>query len=271
MVFTQIRTMLCAFLILFVPNFVRAQDGMASLVEKAFQSEVSSRRIPSHVSFWSHERSTRTSEHDWLEKVVEIEDGVIRRLISVDGQLLSPAMAAAEDQRIANFVANPDEFRRLNQDRHSDEQIAFDLMKVIPQAFVFRYEGHTGDCTKIHFTPNPAFTPSTYQQRVLQALEGTIEIKEPDDRICSVEARISHPVTIGFGLIGRVDENGTLRFSRVRTPWGLWKTSTVNIHINGRILLLKSLAKDQDESRTKITDLPQHLSLAEAAALLTRP
>jgi hypothetical protein len=60
-----------------------------------------------------------------------------------------------------------------------------------------------------------------------------------------------------------------LRFSCVHTPWGLWKTSTANIHVNGRLLLLKSLAKDQDESRTKMTELPQQLSLAETAALLS--
>jgi len=262
--------MIYLILLLLVPGFALAQHNIASLVEKTFQNEGASRRIPSHVSFLSRERSIRTGEHIWLEKVVETEDGMIRRLISEDGQMLSPARTAAEDQRIASLVAHPDEFRRLNQARHSDEQMASDLIKVIPQAFVFTYIGHTGECTSIHFAPNPAFSPSTYQQRILHVLEGTIEIKEPDDRICSVEARMSRPVTFGFGLLGRVDENGTVHVSRARTPWGLWKTSNISLHFNGKILLVKSLAKDQDERRTEITDLPQHLGLAQAAAL-TRP
>jgi hypothetical protein len=270
MTFARLRTMIFPLLLLLLPSLARAQDSVASLVEKTFRNEAANRRVPNHVSFLSRERSTRTGEHVWLEKVVEFEDGMIRRLISEDGQALSPARAAAEDQRIANLVAHPDEFRRLNQARHSDEQMASDLMRVIPQAFVFTYQGQAGDCTEIHFAPNPAFSPSTYQQRVLHALEGTIEIKEPDDRLCSVEARISHPVTIGFGLLGRVDENGTVRFSRVQTSWGTWKTSTIGLHISGKILLLKSLAKDQDESRSEMTELPQHLSLAQAAEL-TRP
>ena len=116
-------------------------------------------------------------------------------------------------------------------------------MKVIPQAFLFTYKGQNGGCTEIRFAPNPAFSPSTYQQRVIHALEGTIKIKEPDNRICSVEARISHPVTIGFGLLGRVNENGTLEFFRIHTSWGIWKTSRISLHINGKVLLLKSLAK----------------------------
>ena len=44
-------------------------------------------------------------------------------------------------------------------------------MKVIPQAFQFTYEGHSGGCTKIHFAPNPRYSPLTYQQRVLHAME----------------------------------------------------------------------------------------------------
>ena len=79
------------------------------MIQKTFRNEAASRRVPSHVSFLSRERSTRTGEHVWLEKVVEFEDGVIRRLISVDGQALSPARAAAENQRIASLVAHPDE------------------------------------------------------------------------------------------------------------------------------------------------------------------
>jgi hypothetical protein len=270
MTFEPLRTMFFPLLLLLFPGFVRAQDNVTTLVEKTFQNEAAYRRAPSHVAFLSRERSTRTGEHVWLEKVVEIEDGIIRRLISEDGEPLSSARAATEDQRIANLVAHPEEFRRLNQAKHSDERMASDLMKVIPQAFQFTYEGHSGGCTKIHFAPNPRFSPLTYPQRVLHAMEGTIEIREPDDRVCSVEARISHPVTIGFGLLGRIDENGTLHFSRVHTSWGVWKTSNIGLHLNGKILLIKSLAKDQDESRSEITDLPPHLGLAQAAALSRR-
>jgi hypothetical protein len=270
MILARLHTVVCPLLFLLLPGYVRAQDSVAFLVEKTFQNEAAHRRVPDHVSFVSRERSIRTGEHVWLEKVVEIEDGMIRRLISEDGQVLSPARAAAEDKRIGNLVAHSDEFRRLNQARHSDQQMASDLMKVIPHAFLFTYEGHAGDCTEIHFAPNPTFSPSGYQERVLYSLEGTIQIKEPDNRVCSVNARVSHPVTIGFGLLGRVEENGTLHFSRVNTSWGIWKTSAIGLHFNGKILLVKSLAKDQDESRTEITDLPQHLSLAQAAAL-TRP
>jgi hypothetical protein len=44
----------------------------------------------------------------------------------------------------------------------------------------------------------------------------------------------------------------------------------ISVHVDGRILLLKSITRDQETTRTNIHIVPQHLSLAEAAKL-SRP
>jgi hypothetical protein len=66
------------------------------------------------------------------------------------------------------------------------------LTRVMPRAFVFSYDGYAGGCTRIRFQPDPGFSPATYEQRILQALVGTVLIKEPDDRVCGLDASVSH-------------------------------------------------------------------------------
>jgi hypothetical protein len=145
-----------------------------------------------------------------------------------------------------------------------------DLSRAMPRAFVFVYDGYVDGCTRLRFQPDPGFTAATYEQRMLQALVGTVLIREPDDRVCGLDARISHPVEFGFGLLGKLDENGRIQIVRTQTGEGNWQASHINVHMTGRMLILKSISRSHDELRTEIRDIPSHLSLAQAAEL-TKP
>lgn len=241
--------------------FALAQQPAADLVAKALAREKPVKNATEPTAFLSHERSTRTSGHLWIERVVETPDGDLRRLLSVDGRPITPAMAKAEEERLAHIVAHPDAFHKANTSgRHDD-----DLIDTVPKMFLFSYDGIAGDCTKIRFKSNPSFTPTTYEQRVVHALEGVILIKQPEDRLCSLDARIAQHVEFGYGLLGHVGQGGTITMTVVQTAWGQWVTSELHIHVNAKLLMLKSLSKDQDDTRTDFVRLPAHLTLAEAA------
>jgi hypothetical protein len=221
----------------------------------------------SHFSYISEERSTRTEGHLWKEKVVETGDGSLRRLLAIDNRPLSPAQAAAEDRRIAEMVADPAAFRALNLKHEDDETHATELLQMLPRAFRISRSGVEGGCSRFSFHPDPSFQPSTYEERIIHVLDGTVSIKEPENRLCNLEAVISQPVEFGFGLLGRVNSGGHFSIRRTQVEPGIWKTSHIQVHIQGRILLLQSLAKDQEVDRTQITLVPQQLTLREAAVL----
>jgi hypothetical protein len=101
-------------------------------------------------------------------------------------------------------------------------------------------------------------------------LEGTILVKESAQRICGIAGTISYPVEFGLGLMGKVDEGGTVHIIRVRTASGNWQVSLLSLHIQGRMLLIESLSQDHEEARSDFRDIPPHLTLSQAAAI-TRP
>src|ERR1700679_235741 len=74
-----------------------------------------------HFSYLSKERSDRTGGHLWTEKIVETAAGKLRMLVAEDGQPLSGDRAAAEKTRLAEIVAHPEVFRKLEQAQKDDE------------------------------------------------------------------------------------------------------------------------------------------------------
>ncbi len=243
----------------------RAQQDHAVIQMAA--NEKAARAQEHHFSYLSEERSTRTGGHLWKEKVVETDDGVLRRLLSVDGRSLTPPQMQTEEQRIEGIVAHPEAFRKLNAGHTDDEVKATQLLEILPRAFLISAGGEENGCTRFSFRPNPAFQPSTYEERIIHVLEGTVTIKEPEDRLCKLEARITQPVEFGFGLLGKVNSGGHFELERAQVDPQNWKSVHISVHVDGRILLLKSITRDQETTRTEIRIVPQHLRLADAAKL----
>ncbi len=220
-----------------------------------------------HVSFKSEEKSSRTGGHLWVEKVVETEDGEVRRLWSIDGSPLSPAKAKEEDDRVQKSVAHADTARRRTG-REEDSGSAW--VETIHRALVFSYDGKTKDGTLLRYRPNPEFSPANYRERIVHALEGTMLIKEPEDRVVAVDAKVGQPVEIGYGVLGRLEEDSRMHVERSEVSGGSWQVTRVELHVIGRLLVLKNISQDLEMVRSDYRDLPPRLTLRQAAEM-TRP
>jgi hypothetical protein len=221
-------------------------------------------------SYLSDERSTRTNGHLWRESVVETDDGPIRRLLEIDGRPLTADERNVEDRRLATIEANPEVFRKLNEAHQTDEISAVRLLQFLPEAFLLSPDGMQDGCTVIAFKPNPAYVPSTYEERVVHAMVGTVAVKEPVDRLCRVEATIAQPVEFGYGFLGKLNAGGRLGLERVPVDGQHWKTAHIVVHINGRVLMMKSLTREQETNRGDIRMLTTRPTIAEAIEM-TKP
>jgi hypothetical protein len=246
------------------------QQTPLEVVKAMVQNEQQARQHRTYFRYTSVERSARTGGHLWTENVAETPDGLLRRLIAEDGKPLSPEHTAAEDRRIADLVADPSALRAANADRRADEARLLRLLNIMPQAFLFSADGMQDDCARIAFRPNPAFTPSTYDERIVHGLAGIILVRMPAQRLCGIEGHLVDRVTFGFGLLGHIDQGSHFRVTRAPVTATDWKSAKIAVHVDGKILLLKSISRDEDATHSGTTPLPLKLSLAQAAAL-TRP
>jgi hypothetical protein len=246
------------------------QQTPLEVVKAMVHNEEQARKHRTYFRYTSVERSARTDGHLWTEKVAETSDGLLRRLVAEDGKPLSPDRVAAEDRRIADLVADPSILRADNADRRADEARMVRLLDVMPQAFLFTADGMQNDCVRIAFRPNPAFSPSTYDERVVHGMAGVVLVRMPAKRLCGIEGHLVDRVSFGFGLLGHIDQGSHFSVTRVPITAVDWKTSKIAVHVDGRILLLKSISRDQDATHSGAEPLPPNISLAQAAAI-TKP
>jgi hypothetical protein len=237
-------------------------------VNQMVQAETAAWRNRQHFLYRSEERSNRTGGRQWGELVVETSDGSMQRLISEDGKPLTDSQQKTEDKRIAYLADHPAEFRRKTQRRKDDEARMPDLLREIPNVFLFQTVDAKGKYTRIAFQPNPSFHEKSYQDRVVHAMAGVLIIDTTDMRLCELDAHLEHRVEFGFGILGVLSDKSYLSLARKEVAPGQWTTVNIRVHLDGSILLLKSISRDLYSSRYGFKPVAHDLSVSEAAAIV---
>jgi hypothetical protein len=223
---------------------------------------------PAHAfRFLSVERSSRTGGHLWTEEVVEVDGGLLRRLIAVDGKPLTPAQQAEEDQRLQQLVNNPSAFAQANRSREKDEARVIKIIERMPKEFLFQYEGQQGSCQRIAYRPNPSYQPDSFEDRVVYNMSGFVDIEEPSMRLCSVSGHLVKTIDFGWGLLGHLTQGSGFDLSRSQVEPSVWRSTQLQMHFDGAILFFKSISRIQNTVRSNFQPIPVNLNLQQAVAL----
>lgn len=217
--------------------------------------------------FLSVERSARTGGHLWTEEVVEVDGGLLRRLIAIDGKPLTPAQQAAEDHRLELLAKDPAAFAEANRSRQKDEARVTQVLERMPKEFLFHYDGRQNGCERIAYRPNPAYQPSSFEDRVVHEMAGFVDIEEPSMRLCSVTGHLVKTVDFGWGLLGHVTQGSGFSLLRSPVESAVWRSTQLNLHFDGAIFFFKSISRNQHTVRSHFQPVPDHLNLEQAVAL----
>jgi hypothetical protein len=220
-------------------------------------------------SFWLYRDVRVAGSQDVVREQVETADGPIFRVIEDHGSPLDSDERKREDARLQTLITRPGEMARVRQEHLQDEARLQKVMEMLPQAFLFTYDGPAdANEVKISFRPDPAFTPASYEARVIHALAGTLIVNPRLKRMIDMDGRLIERVDFGFGILGHVEKGGTFEIRREQVSAEHWKTDLVEVHIQGKVLLFKNVTKDQRESRSDFRLVPHDISLKSAKELL---
>lgn len=251
-----------------LPAQVRQPLSAVQIVDRMVQSEKTAWKDRQHFLYRKEEKSNRTKGHLWEELVVETEDGPMERLIAEDGKPLSPTQERDEQKRIANLAKHPGQFRRENQRRKDDESRMPQLLEELPRIYLFQNLGTDGEYTRIAFQPNPSFQEKTYQDRVVHAMSGVMLIHTADMRLRRLDVQLEHKVEFGFGLLGVVSDTTHFSLARKEVLPGYWEPTKIRVHLDGTILLMKSISRDVESSQHGFELVPHDMTVAEAAGMV---
>jgi len=165
---------------------------------------------------------------------------------------------------MSSFINDPGaQNKKRKSGQHDDEQAA-ELLKILPDAFIWSIEGEKESETLLHFKPDPQFHPPDLEARVFAAMEGEMAIDRQQHRIASLKGRLIHDVKIGFGLLGELKAGGTFDVERRELTPTVWEIVETHVHIQGHALIFKTISENEDDVKSHFKQIDQATSLQQA-------
>lgn len=217
---------------------------------------------------WTYLIDKREGKQTFTEQQVDTKDGPFYRLIAIDGIPLGLDQRQQDNVRMDRFLHDPSQQLKNKRGYEEDEQKLESLMRLLPEAFLYDYDGVEGNLVKLKFRPNTNYNPPTYEARVAHSLAGTILIDSQQKRLAKLSGQLISKVEFGFGFFGHIDNGGTMEIGRTQVGPSQWKTALINIQLSGRLVFFKTVNKQQYETRSDYHAVSGDLSLLQASQLL---
>ncbi len=191
----------------------------------------------------------------------------MHRVLIQKGSSLTPA---AQRNAMEHFIHDPDAQAQQRKSGDHDDRQSEDMLRLLPDAFVWSIASKHGNMTRLHFTPDPNFKPPTWETRVFAAMEGDMEIESTHHRIASLRGTLVHDVRFCGGLCGHLSAGGTFDVERRPTSQTVWQIVETHVHIHGSALFFKNISQEEDVQKSGFQPLPGNISLPQAEAELLK-
>jgi len=265
---------LAAIVLLMYPSYSGShepepQGSASNLVKDVVANELGDRAEQSN---WMYRVRKVVEQQTFIQLEVETKDGPVDRLLAINDTPLDSAQREAEAVRLEQLIRDPSQQLAVKKQYDADERRLENLLRLLPSAFLFQYDGWDGSYLRLNFRPDPAFVPPRQESKALRSMAGTILVDLAQKRLMHLNGRLVENVDFGFGILGRIANGGTFEIERTQVSSSHWKTHLVDIHVNGRMLLFKTISKQQHETRSDFEPVAKDLDLRQAEELLqSRP
>lgn len=160
----------------------------------------------------------------YMYEVTRGSDGsVYRRLISKNGNEVRSA--------------KPDRVNRMN--RNDEQNVIDDVFAGYDMKVVAREDIDGRPAIRIHFQPRSGYRAKTRQGRIIQHVAGDAWINEEDHQLARVDAQVIDTISLGFGLLAKLQKGATVHIDRQKVNNEVWLPAKMEISLNARVLLLK--------------------------------
>ena len=250
------------------PYAVNAQQApmpAGQLVREVVYNELNDHQGHGYWRYWIQRQTPRETR---LEDQIETADGPVTRLALTNGHAPSPQTLQEEQARLQRLLTSPAEQARHRQEYAEDEARIGRILGLLPDAFLYQYDGLENGSWRLQFRPNPDYPARSIEARIFHAMSGTLWVDARMKRLARLDAHTIDNVDFGFGILGRLNKGGWFQLVRTQVSPTDWKTQKLEMHMFGRALLVKSFARETSEARGGFVPVPPAMKLAEGMKLL---
>jgi hypothetical protein len=224
----------------------------------------------------------RTGDHrDTTKDIIETDQGNVARLIAINNQPLTPEANQAELDRLNTLAHHPEIQEHRHQREQKDAARVNRLMRLLPDAFLYRDQGTTpcpagpaparsgeATCHHLSFSPNPSFEPPDVEANIFRGLAGELWIDQAQERLTRLDAHVIANVDFGWGILGKLDKGGTIQLEQSDIGGGDWELTALKLTLKGKALMLKSLDIQLTEQASHFSQVSSGVDYRKAIELL---
>ncbi len=246
----------------------RPQDADA-FVRIAVNNEIAANAHP--LSRWRYLLTKSNSAGTKQTDIIETAEGLVGRLISLNGQPLAPAVERDEELRLKELKRDAGRMSAKLTRQERDRARVLRMVQAMPDALLFTFTGTLpgdfGDEAVYSFQPNPRYQPDSLETEVLHKMTGTLRIAIADKRLVKLDGLLESDVDVGMGLVGKVRKGGRLLLQQARIAPGSWEITALDLNVSGRALF-KHLDISVAETAQEFRAVPPNMPVADAIDLL---
>jgi len=246
-----------------------SNDEAQSLVKRVLQIELDAAQDTAHpMQYRLHKMSPRLAT---TKLIVETKDGDVAHLVAINDGPLSSQDRQNEDARLQGLLNDPSLQRHRQQREQTDSQRARKIIRALPDAFLYTYGGVVdtpqGPSYRLNFQPNPNFDPQDLEAQMLKGMAGELWIDVAQQRVTRLQCKRIKDVDYGFGIVGKLDQGGTLLLEQADIGNRQWRTTRMVLVMNARFLF-KTVKLDTTLDLSQYTPVAAGMSYRQAIEML---
>jgi hypothetical protein len=217
---------------------------------------------------------------EWTTEVIPAGDRRIRVELERDGKPADPGSLKERWRQAAQSLtkdADTDEPNEKQDDERQDRreharyQDRYEMVDAVARAFRFHWIGRADQdgrsILEFSFEPDPSYKSSKLFAIVYAHIVGTVWVDEANSQVVRIDARLRDDVSIGAGLIVKIDRGSQASLRQQEVASGIWEPAQYSYNYEGRKLLFGALS---GYARMEASDYRHVGSLEEAIGILHR-
>ncbi len=224
------------------------------------------------VHFMYRDTKQKNDGSSVTREMIETQDGVLARVIAINGKPLTPSQREKEDKRLQRLLNDPSALAQKRREQKEDENRIRNMVAALPDAFKYEYAstppGARGEVV-LNFTPNPAYDPPSREQQVYTGMSGQMVINLPEEHLAKIDGTLFRDVNFGWGILGRLYRGGKFIVEQSDVGNGDWEPTRMVLDFTGKVFLVKSLKIQSVETTSDYRRVPE-LTIAQALDMLKK-
>lgn len=220
---------------------------------------------------WRYHLHREDEKNNYDRDVIETSEGSLARTLLMWGKPLTTDQRQKDEERMRKLVSDPDErAQRAKREKEDDDKVE-KMLRSIPQAFIFKYEGQENGLMRLSFVPNPKWDAPSLELRIFKSLKGDLWSDLNANRLAGIDGTLFEDVSFGWGLLGRLYKGGTFKVKQRDVGEGHWTVISEEVNMTGRAVLFKNITRKQAEIFTEFNRVPDSITMSQAYEMLQKP